>query len=141
VSKHTTHSVSNYALDVAKDVDGMAASQLDVRREAKIFTNHHAVSDADSSGERFIVSVSQTEDNLTIRAIHAFASESKAAEVALTVTGERMFLLNDCQADDFKSFTNERDKRGVTDRLERVRCLWGFHTHESFEVYFVFCDD
>jgi hypothetical protein len=141
VSKHTTHSVSNYALDVAKDVDGMAASQLDVGREAKVFTNHHSVSDADCSGERFIVSVSQTEDNLTIRAIHAFASESKAAEVALTTASKRMFFLNDSKTDNLKSFTNERDKRGVTDRLERVRCVWSFHAQKSFEVYFVFCDD
>ena len=141
MGENTTHGVSNHALDVAQDVDSVAASQLDVRREAEIFANHHAVADADGGGKGFVVSVAKAKHDLTIRAIHALASEGKAAEVALTATGERMFLLNDCQADDFKSLANESHKRGVADGLKRFRSFWSFDAHESFEVHLVFCDD
>ena len=59
-----TDALRQNARNVANDVDGVAASQLYVRREAKILANDHAVPDAHRSRERLVVRVAQSQDEL-----------------------------------------------------------------------------
>ena len=56
----TPNSIGKDTGKVRHDVRGVTTSQLDIRREAKVFANHHAIANANRSGKGFVVSVPKT---------------------------------------------------------------------------------
>ena len=141
--------VRNYAGDsirqdtgkVRHDVRGVAASQLDIGREAKIFTDKHAIANAHAGGECFIMRITQAKHNLAIRAIDIGTLEGEAAKVTLATTGKGMFFYADFQTCASNSFAGKLNKREVRDGGEGLGFIGSLHAHELLGIDFVFGDD
>ena len=95
VRNTAAHSFRKHPRNVAQDVHRVLASKLHVRREAKVFTNQHAVADADASGKAFVVRVAQAKHKFTVRGVDIFPDDGKAAEVTLAHAGKRVFFFLD----------------------------------------------
>lgn len=120
------------ARDVANDVDGVAASQLYVRREAKILANDHAVPNAHGSRKRLVMCVAQSQDELARIGIDIGASNLEPAEVPLTEAAKRMLFFGDAVASAIQSGKRFFHKEGMADWGEAVRTFWGADVCEFF---------
>ena len=129
------------ARNVANDVDGVAASQLYVRREAKILANDHAVPDAHRSRKGLVVRVTQSQDELARIAVDVGASDLEAAEVALAETAQSVLFFCDAVASAIQSGKRFFHKEAVTDWCEAVRTIWRADGCELFTGDEVFCND
>ncbi len=141
VRNHSGDSIRQHAGEIRHDIRGVAASQLDIRREAKIFTDQHAIANAHAGGEALVVRVAQAKDNLTIRAIDIGALEGEAAKVTLAATGEGMLFHADFQTRTAHSFTGKLHKREVRDGGEGLSFIGSLHAHELLGIHFIFGDD
>jgi hypothetical protein len=108
---HAPHSVSENAGKVCHDVGRVAASELHIRREAKIFAYQHPISNAHRSGELLNVAIPKTEDDLAVAALNVRAAKSEAAEVVLTAASESVFFADDFKTSPTDSFAGKVGKR------------------------------
>ena len=120
------------ARDVANDVDGVAASQLYVRREAKILADDHAVPDAHRSRKGLVVRVTQSKHQLARIAVDIGASDLEAAEVPLTETAQSVLFFGDAVACAIQSGKRFFHKEAVADWSEALRTFWGADVCEFF---------
>lgn len=138
---HATNGIRKNARKIVQDVRCMTTSKLDVRRETEILTDHHAIANADRSGEGLVVRVAKTKHDLPLRIVHGITLEGKAAEVAKTTARKRVFLFLNFQTRAIDCLASEVDEREVRNRHERIRGFWSFNADELIGVDLVFCDD
>jgi len=138
---HAGDSIRQHAGKIRDDVGSMAAGELHIRREAKIFTDQHAIADAHAGGEALVVSIAQTENDFAIRASNVKTLEGKAAEVTLATTGKRMLFKTDFKTSAGDGIAGEIHKLGVWNRSERIGALRSLHADELFRGNLVLCDD
>ena len=127
-----TNALRQNARNVANDVDGVAASQLYVRREAEILANDHAVPDAHRSRKRLVVRVTQSQDELARIAVDVGTSDLESAEVPLTETAQSVLFFGDAVASAIQSGKRFFHKKRMANWGEAVRTFWGADVCEFF---------
>ena len=141
VGNDPTDSRGKNRVQVPKDVDGVATSELHIRREAKVFANHHLVADANRSRKGFVVRVTQTKHQLAIIAIDALPLQGEAAEVAQASTGKRVFFVLDLKSCAAKGITGAISEEGVRDWSVGVRRLRSGNLLQLFGPDFVLSEN
>ena len=141
VGNHATNSRRKNRVQVPKDVDRVTASELHIRREAKVFANHHLVADANGSGERFVMRVTQPKNQLAVIAIDALPFQGEAAEVAQASTRKCVFFLRDLKTRTTKSITGAISEEGVRDWSVGVGRLRSRNCFQLLNLYFVLSEN
>ena len=100
---------------VFPNVDRVTASQLHIRREAKILADHHLIADCNRSRERAVMRVTQTKNNLAIIPLDVITPERETAKVAVATTRKRVFLFHDLQTSAVQSLAGKLHKGVVRD--------------------------
>jgi hypothetical protein len=122
-------------------VGGVTASKLDIRREAKVFANHHLVTRSDRSGERLVVSIAKAQDNAAIIASNILTLEGEPSEVAKATTSKSVFLLSDLKTCTVESVTSHLHQVVMRDWSVGICPLWGLNSSKLLRIDFVFCVD
>ena len=66
VGGDASNRITKDARNVHHDIDGVSASELNVRREAKVVADRHFVANADGCCEGLVMCVTKTKDDLTV---------------------------------------------------------------------------
>ena len=119
----------------------MTASQLHIRREAKIFTNHHLIASSNRSSKRFVVSIAKAQDDLTILSRNVLTFEGKASEVTKATTGKSMLFLGDFKPSATNGLAGHIHQLSVRDWGMGCGCFWGLDSRKGFGINFVLSVD
>ena len=118
-----------HARQVCHDVLSVTASELHIRREAKILANHHLVADTHGSRKGLVMRVTQTKDKATIICLDVVTLQGEPAKVTKAATRKRVFFLLDLKTSAFKCRVCLIDKRKVWDWSVGIRAIGrSFHT-------------
>ena len=115
----------------------MTASQFHIRRETKVFTDHHLITSGNRSGEGFVVSIPKAQDDLAILSRNVLASQGKASEVTKATTGKSVFFFSDLKPSATNCFAGHIDQLSVRDWGVGFGCFWGLDSSEGFNINFV----
>ena len=124
---------------VAQDVRRVPTSKLHIRREAKVFANHHLVADAYGSREGLIVCVTKPDHQTAIFSFHIFALDGKASEVTKTTATKCVFLLLNRQTCAIKCLVRLINEECVRDWSVCISCGRCFNFSKLGDIDFVFC--
>jgi hypothetical protein len=141
VTNATANGFTQDARDVTQDVHRVLAGKLDVTGEAKVFTNQHAVSNANASSKSLVMRIAQAKHKLAISGIKVFASDGKAAKVTLAHASQCVLFLLDGIASAADCFAHLVNKESVADGHEAISGIWSLDSGEFFGGDFVFSDE
>ena len=140
VRHNATDSGRKNRVKVAEDVHRVTASKLHIRREAKVFANHHLVADANGSRKGLVVCVAKTKHQLAIIAFDAFSLQGEPSEVAEAVTRKRVFLLSDLKTSGRNDIASAISEKCVRNWSVCVRSGRSRHLGQLLGLDFVFSE-